>query len=88
MKINTKYGPGALLMDNTGGKMGVCKKVAITMKDGDQQPQIIYEIHGNGTAHNLTEAECIQLIPRGTTPVVEAPVPTLVQEPPATVAAG
>lgn len=79
MKISTKYGPAAILMDNTGTKMGVCKKVAITMKDGDSQPVIIYEVHSNGTAHNLTEAEAIQLIPKGTTPVAEV-VPVALPE--------
>lgn len=64
MQLKTKYGPAAFLMDATGAKFGMVKKVTVVMKDGDQAPSIVYEIHGNGTALNITEAEAIQLVPK------------------------
>jgi hypothetical protein len=64
MQFKTKYGPAAFLMDASGAKFGVVKKMTLVIKDGDQAPTIIYEIHGNGNVHNITEAEAIQLVPK------------------------
>lgn len=64
MEIKTKFGPAAILMDNTGAKMGIVKTVTITMTEGSQEPTIVYRVSGNNTISDIDEKIAIGLMPR------------------------
>jgi hypothetical protein len=81
MKISTKFGPAAILMDNAGAKMGIVKKITVTMVEGTQEPVVMYDVHGNGNAYTINEKDAILLVPGKAVvePVVVAPVVAAVQ---------
>jgi hypothetical protein len=64
MEIKTKFGPAAIIMDNTGAKIGIVKQVMITMVEGAQEPIIMYRVTGNGQTYDIDEKMAIGLMPR------------------------
>ena len=64
MEIKTKFGPAAILMDNTGTKIGVVKRVTVTFDEGSQEPVITYRVQGNNTSNDIDEKVAIGLMPR------------------------
>lgn len=66
MEIKTKFGPAAVLMDTTGTKIGIVKKITTTIHEGNAEATVAYYVVGNGQTMIIDEKEAIGLMPMGT----------------------